>query len=116
MPGGNLRFSDAHLAYLVGRARLDPQLSGELLLKENELPLIWQNRLVIRYPNFLFFFESYTCSKALVMIFLEYSTVVVLSLTKLKDMSNQVRQFIYIHVHTHTLSLAWPVPFIYWQF
>lgn len=85
------RLSDLHLNYLASRAREEPKLSGELFIKDMEhgTPK-WQKRWTVLYQNFLFYFENSSCAKPVGMIFLEHSTTDVVSLTKLRDLSNQV--------------------------
>lgn len=101
MPG-SFRFSEVHLAYLASRARADPKLSGEFFVKDGEhSALKWQKRWIVLYQNFLFNFENPTCFKPLGVIFLEHSTVDLLSLTKLKDLQNQVVIYMDKHIYTH---------------
>lgn len=90
MPIG-CRITELHMNYLASRAREEPRLSGKLLVKDSDHSTPkWQKRWVVLYQNFLFYFENSSCTKPAGMVFLEHSTVDVLSLTRLRDLSNQV--------------------------
>ena len=90
MPVG-CRITDLHLNYLASRAKEEPRLSGKLLVKDSDHSTPkWQKRWIALYQNFLFYFENSSCSKPAGMVFLEHSIVDVLSLTRLRDLSNQV--------------------------
>jgi hypothetical protein len=85
------RFSDFHLNCLASLAQEEPTLSGELYIKDSEHSTPkWHKRWSVLYQNFLFHFENSSCGKPVGMIFLEHSTIDVVSLTKLRDLSNQV--------------------------
>lgn len=94
MPTG-VRFSEVHLMYLAGIARADPNLAGFMCLKNGDVTVKWQERWIILYQNFLFYFESPSCAKPLGFVFLEHSTIDLRSLTKLKDLQNQVAIHVY---------------------
>ena len=87
----SLRFTDLHLNYLISRAREQPTLAAELFVKDTDhnAPK-WHKRWTLLYQNFLFYFENSSCAKPAGIIFLEHSSIDVLSLTKLRDLSNQV--------------------------
>ncbi len=94
------RFSGFHLNYLASLAREQPTLSGELYIKDTEHSTPkWQKRWSVLYQNFLFYFENSSCPKPIGMIFLEHSTIDVVSLTKLRDLSNQVNKAYMTSVH-----------------
>jgi hypothetical protein len=85
------RFSDFHLNCLASLAQEEPTLSGELYIKDSEHSTPkWHKRWSVLYQNFLFHFENSSSGKPVGMIFLEHSTIDVVSLTKLRDLSNQV--------------------------
>ena len=85
------RFSDFHLNYLADVAREEPTLCGELHIKDTDhTTQKWQKRWIVLYQNCLFYFENSSSGKPVGMIFLEHSSIDVLSLTKLRDLSNQV--------------------------
>lgn len=88
----SIRFTDIYLNYLTTRAKEDPTLSGDLFIKETDHSAQrWHKRWAVLYQNLLLYFENSSCTKPAGIIFLEHSTVDVVSLTKLRDIPKQVK-------------------------
>ncbi|XP_028407100.1 ras-specific guanine nucleotide-releasing factor 2-like [Dendronephthya gigantea] len=86
----SIRFTDLHLNYLTSRAKDEPALSGELSIKDTDhSSQRWHKRWTILHQNLLLYFENSSCTKPVGIIFLEHSTVDLVSLAKLRDIPKQ---------------------------